>query len=194
MIQGFADYVVRLPDSVPQMTKPGFKDYFSTRSDAYARYRPHYPEALFAWLAEHAPGTGLCWDCATGSGQAALALSHYFDRVIATDASSAQITSAVVAERVDYRVAPAEESGLATASMDLVMVAQALHWFDIPAFFREADRVLKEQGLLAVLSYRLLSVDPAVDEVILALNHDILDGYWPAERRLIEQRLSTFRQ
>ena len=130
-----------------------FKDHFSTRSDAYARYRPSYPDALFDFLAEAAPGRALAWDVATGSGQAALALALRFERVIATEASRAQLESAAPHPRVEYRNEAAERASLEDESADLVNVAQALHWFDRPAFFAEAARVLRPGGLLAAVSY-----------------------------------------
>lgn len=173
--------------STALMTDLVFKDHFSTRSDTYACYRPTYPDALFDWLARHTPTAAGCWDCATGSGQAAVSLSRYFDRVVATDASAEQINNAIHSEAIEYRVASAEHSGLDRASIGLIVVAQALHWFDIGAFFKEVDRVLKPQGVLAILSYNLLNVDAAIDEVILDLYHSILHNYWPPERLLIEQ-------
>src|SRR5690606_3306632 len=108
-----------------------------------AQARPGYPEALFEWLASQCEDRSLAWDCATGSGQAAIALARHFRQVIATDASAEQIANAGTAERVEYRVASAERSGLADESVDLVTVAQALHWFDIAAFHAEVKRVLK---------------------------------------------------
>ena len=169
------------------MIEQTFKDHFSTRSDAYAQYRPVYPDALFKWLAGRAPSANRCWDCATGSGQAASSLTQYFDEVIATDASAEQISNAVNDADIEYRVATAESSGLEDKSVDLITVAQALHWFDMPAFFREADRVLNPQGLLAIISCNLLHVDTAVDAVILKLYDAILEEFWPPERRLIEE-------
>lgn len=164
-----------------------FKDHFSTQSEAYASHRPGYPDALFEWLAARAPATDSCWDCATGSGQAAISLSKYFNRVIATDASAEQIRNAIGADTIDYHVAAAENSGLDPASVELIVVAQALHWLNLPAFFKEVDRVLKPQGLLAILSYNLLGVDTEVNEIIHDFYHYTLDGYWPAERLLVEQ-------
>src|SRR5690606_38991403 len=113
----------------------------------YAAFRPTYPEALFAWLAAESPGHALAWDCATGNGQAALALAEHFDAVLATDVSAAQLTHAPPHPHVRYAVAPAEAAPLADASADLVTVAQAFHWFDRDAFFAEAGRVLRPGGL-----------------------------------------------
>ncbi|MEX2155506.1 MAG: class I SAM-dependent methyltransferase [Gemmatimonadales bacterium] len=83
-----------------------FADHFSGVSAAYAAFRPHYPEALFTFLAQAAPARQAAWDCGTGSGQAALGLARHFARVTATDASDAQIAHATPHARITYRVAP----------------------------------------------------------------------------------------
>src|SRR5437764_2789848 len=120
-----------------------FKDHFSKQAVDYAKFRPRYPKKLFRWLASIAPGTELAWDCATGSGQAAVELAECFDRVIAIDASEKQIANAERHPCVEYRIATAEQSGLEAGSVDVVTVAQALHWFDLQQFYAEARRVLK---------------------------------------------------
>jgi ubiquinone/menaquinone biosynthesis C-methylase UbiE len=112
-----------------------FKDHFSGHADSYEAYRPDYPEALFAYLASLVPARKFAWDCATGNGQAAVALMPWFDRVIATDASRKQLDEARDADRITYLAAPAERTPLPDASVDLVTVAQALHWFNLPAFY-----------------------------------------------------------
>ena len=134
-----------------------------------------------------APGTELAWDCATGNGQAAVALADEFERVIATDASEEQVENAKPRPRVQYRVAPAEESGLESNSVDLVTVAQALHWFDLERFCGEARRVLKPQGIVAAWAYKLATVEPAIDVVVNRYYSDIVGKYWPAERALVEK-------
>ncbi|MEO0997666.1 MAG: class I SAM-dependent methyltransferase [Pseudomonadota bacterium] len=163
-----------------------FKDHFSRHAADYARYRPSYPDTLFQRLAELAPARALAWDCATGNGQAAAGLARHFERVIATDASAEQIASAPALDGVEFRVAPAEASGLATASADLVTVGQSLHWFDVDAFYAEAARVLKPDGVLAVWCYALCRVTSAVDAVVARLYDDIVGPFWPPERRLLE--------
>ncbi|MDJ0940378.1 MAG: class I SAM-dependent methyltransferase [Woeseiaceae bacterium] len=164
-----------------------FKDHFSIRSPDYARYRPTYPAALFECLAGLAKETRRAWDCATGSGQAAIALADYFDEVIATDASAEQVNAAVARDGVRYRVAPAEGSGLDDNAFDLVSVGQALHWFDRPRFFAEAGRVLVEGGVLAAWCYERCEVTPAIDAVVERLYEDIVGPFWPPERVLIER-------
>ena len=168
-----------------------FKDHFSDQAADYAKYRPNYPNELFAYLASLVLARECAWDCGTGSGQAAVALTEFFDRVIATDASEKQILSATKSARVEYRIAPAENSGLSSHSLDLIAVAQALHWFDLDAFYMEAKRVLKPEGALAVWCYGLLEIAPEIDAVINRFYREIVGPYWPPERKIIESRYQT---
>ena len=169
---------------------PNFKDHFSAQSADYARHRPFYPDDLFDYLAD-LTGRRLAWDCATGNGQAALALARRFERVVATDASTEQIRAAIDHPGVSYRVATAEDSGLRDNSVDLVSVGQALHWFDTPRFFAEASRVLVAGGVVAAWCYELCNVSPDCDAVVGRLYTDIVGAFWPPERRLIEERYES---
>ena len=167
--------------------KARFKDHFSGHAPLYSRYRPTYPEALFDFLAQAAPARSLAWDCATGGGQAAAALAGAFERVVATDASPQQLAQANPNPHVEYRVAPAESSGLEGESVDLITVAQALHWFDLNGFYAEARRVLKPHGLLVVWCYNHCTIAPELDARIRHFYAETVGPYWPAERRMIEQ-------
>jgi SAM-dependent methyltransferase len=129
----------------------------------------------------------LAWDCATGNGQAAIALADWFERVIATDASEKQVANAEPHARVEYRVAPAGESGIPSRTVDLITVAQALHWFDLSRFYAEAKRVLKPGGVVAAWAYKLASVTPSIDAVVDHYYFDVVGSYWPAERGLVEK-------
>jgi SAM-dependent methyltransferase len=168
-----------------------FKDHFSQHAGDYARYRPDYPKALFAYVASLAPGLDWAWDCGTGNGQAAVDLAAFFDRVVATDASEEQIRNAKANERVEYRVARAEQSGLRSGSIDLITAAQALHWFDLNGFYLEAKRVLKPQGVVALWSYNLLHIAPEIDGIVNQFYRETVGSYWPPERKLIEDRYQT---
>lgn len=163
-----------------------FKDHFSSASDRYAAYRPDYPAALFAWLAGLCAEHDLAWDCATGSGQAALGLAPHFHRVVATDASAEQIRHAAPHPLIDYRVAPAEASGLADHGVDLVAVAQAAHWFDLPRFYAEAARVLKSGGAIAVWGYGRMLLPGEMDALFQRFYAETVGPYWPPERALID--------
>jgi len=163
-----------------------FKDHFSKQAANYAKFRPQYPPELFEYLGGVAPQQKLAWDCATGNGQAAVALASMFERVIATDASEAQIANAEAHARVEYRVALAENSGIESDTIDLVMVAQALHWFDLDRFYAEARRTLKPNGVFAASAYRFLHITPAVDDLVNRRYYsEIVGPFWPAERALI---------
>lgn len=168
-----------------------FKDYFSTHSANYAKHRPRYPEALFERLASLCCERETAWDCATGNGQAAEGLSLFFDRVIATDASKSQIENAVKRANIIYKVATAEGSGIDSHTIDLVTVAQALHWFDLDVFYGEVKRVLKPSGVLAVWMYNLLEVSPEIDAIVNRYYSDMVGAYWPPERSLIEDHYRT---
>jgi SAM-dependent methyltransferase len=169
-----------------------FKDHFSQLAAAYSAYRPEYPPELFEFVAGVASWHRLAWDCGTGNGQAARALADYFTHVVATDASAEQIAHAQPHENVDYRVSPAEASGLPDRSVDLVTVAQALHWFDHDAFYAEVRRVLRPGGAIVAWGYQDCYVDdPAIDAVIQQLNRDVVGSYWPPERRLIDDGYRT---
>jgi SAM-dependent methyltransferase len=161
-------------------------DPFSALAAGYARYRPGYPPELFAYLASLPAGRRLAWDVATGNGQAALGLAGHFERVEATDRSAAQIERAAPHPRVAYRVAPAEASGLADRAVDLVTVAQALHWLDFDRFYREVERVLAPGGAVAAWCYNLLDVGPRVNAVVGRLYGQVVGPFWPPERRLLE--------
>jgi SAM-dependent methyltransferase len=164
-----------------------FADHFSGVAGAYAENRPRYPDRLFAWLASLLARRELAWDCATGNGQAAVGLAPFFARVVATDASAAQIAAANPDARIEYRVAPAETSGLPGESVDLVTVGQALHWFDRPAFFAEARRVLRSDGVIAAWTYGASEFDdPRLDAAHRIFYSDVVGPYWPAERSLVE--------
>lgn len=163
-----------------------FKDHFSSASDRYAAYRPDYPAALFAWLAGLCAEHDLAWDCATGSGQAALGLAPHFRRVVATDASAEQVRHAAPHPAIDYRVAPAEASGLGDRGVDLVTVAQAAHWFDLPRFYAEVSRVLKPAGVIALWGYGRMVLPGQMDAPFRRFYAETVGPYWPPERALID--------
>lgn len=164
-----------------------FIDRFGAVAGDYARFRPHYPPALFEHLAARCRRRELAWDCACGTGQATVGLAAAFARVVATDASAGQLAQAPALDNVEWRVAPAEQSGLAKASVDLVTVAQALHWLPLAPFHAEVDRVLRPGGTYAVICYGRMQVDaPAVEALIAHYYDEVVGPYWPPERATLE--------
>lgn len=169
-----------------------FKDHFSTKSGDYAAYRPTYPIALVDYLADLCQQTGTALDVGCGTGQLSALLAQRFERVIATDASAQQIENAERHERVEYRVAPAEASGLPDGSVDLITAAQAAHWFDLGAFYREVRRVGKQRAVVALITYGVIEADPEIDGVIRHFYKDVVGSYWPPERRHVEEGYRSF--
>jgi SAM-dependent methyltransferase len=171
---------------------PPFADHFTPVADRYAACRPAQPPEVIAYAASLAPRRGVAWDCGTGSGQAALGLAASFERVVATDASAAQIARAAPHPRVEYRVAPAEACGLPDASVDLVAVAQALHWFDLEPFYREVRRVAAPGAAVVVWSYLWASLeDAAPDALLQELARETLAPDWPREIRIVAEGYRT---
>ena len=168
-----------------------FKDHFSGHAADYARFRPNYPPKLFNYLASISPERELAWDCATGNGQAAVGLAEHFAKVIATDASAQQIESAHPHPSISYRVAAAEASGIDSNSVDLILVAQALHWFDMGLFFTEAKRVSKKSGILTLATYTHGRINPEIDAILWKFYHETTGPYWPPERELVEANFES---
>ena len=169
---------------------PSFRDHFSGHASDYAAARSTYPESLFVWLASLADCHELAWDVATGNGQAALSLARHFEKVHATDASAEQIANAPESSNIDFLVEPAEEPSLPENSVDLITVAQAVHWFDLERFFDCAKRVLRENGVIAIWCYELCRINSEVDAVVSTF-YESLDEFWPPERALVESGYRT---
>ena len=168
-----------------------FKDHFSGAADTYAAHRPSYPAALAEFLARQAPRPGLAWDAGCGSGQLSVLLGDRFEHVIATDGSAEQLAHAMPHRRVEYRRATAEASGLADASVDLAVSAQAAHWFDLPAYYAEVRRVARKGAVVAQSVYNLVEVDSRIDLAVRRFYADKLGKFWPPERRHVEAEYAT---
>ncbi len=164
------------------MHNESYPDHFSGFAKAYSAYRPGYPDALYTALSKYVQRRERCWDCGTGSGQAAVALAAHFERVVATDASAEQLEHALPHPDVDYRCARAEASGLEDSSIDLTTVAAALHWFELETFYAEVRRVSRPGAVLAAWSYgEKLVVNDAVTECVERLADDIVGSHWPPQ-------------
>lgn len=168
-----------------------FLDLFSRQASTYAAARPSYPEALYRYIVSLVPRRFLAWDCATGNGQAARDLARHFQRVIATDASAEQIAHAVPVSNVEYRVAPAEASGLESHSVDLVTVAQALHWLDHQRFYVEVRRVTAPGAVIAAWCYGSAHAGPDVEALLREFEEGTVGPYWNPERKWVDEGYRT---
>ena len=162
------------------------QDHFSTQAATYAKFRPHYPKALYEFVLQHVPHRHCAWDCATGNGQVARVLAEHFQRVEATDISKKQLEFAIKAPNINYQIAFAEQTNFPNHCFDLITVAQALHWFSFDSFYKEVKRILMPNGRFVVWHYQLLQIHPEIDKVIRAFYEDVIGPYWPAERKHID--------
>jgi SAM-dependent methyltransferase len=157
------------------------RESFGAVAGSYAAFRPRYPTPVFHYLSAIAPANRLALDVASGSGQATAGLCERFERVVAIDLSAPQLAamSARPAARV---VAHAEQLPIASQTVDLVLAAQALHWFDKVRFFDECCRVLRPGGVVAALIYTHAEIHPSIDRIVRRLHDDALRDDWAIDR------------
>jgi ubiquinone/menaquinone biosynthesis C-methylase UbiE len=167
------------------------KDNFSTQSEQYVKFRPTYPNELYQFLLSLVKTKDKAWDCGTGNGQVAQELSKHFKEVYATDISEKQIKNAIQRANIFYKVESAERTSFLDKSFDLITVAQAIHWFDFDAFYKEVTRVIKPNGILAVIGYGLLSINKDTDAIINRFYREVTGPYWDNERKYIDEHYKT---
>lgn len=167
------------------------RNWFDQGGQAYARFRPEYPAGLATFLASLTADRRLAVDVGCGNGQLTRLLAAHFSAVIGLDPSADQIANAMATERVIYQCAPAEQLPLADASVSLITAAQAAHWFDLPAFYREVRRVGRPGSILALISYGVLNLEPALDERFQQFYWQEIGPYWPPERKLVDTGYAT---
>ncbi len=167
------------------------KDNFSAESDKYAKYRPRYPEDLFGYLKSIVPARQNAWDCGTGNGQVAYELARIFDNVFATDVSHAQIENARQAMNIAYSVQPAEKTNFGNRQFDLIVVAQAIHWFDFERFYAEVRRTAKENAFICVVGYGRIEITEQINNLITLFYNNVIGAYWDKERKYIDEGYKT---
>ncbi|MBD0276442.1 MAG: class I SAM-dependent methyltransferase [Bacteroidota bacterium] len=167
------------------------KDNFSIQSDKYVRYRPTYPAPLYDFILSIVNGKHYVWDCGTGNGQVAYQLANYFEKVFATDISQSQLDNALQNEKIEYSAQPAEKTNFPDDFFDLIVVAQAIHWFDFNRFYSEVKRTLKDNGILVVIGYARLQISAELDTIIAHLYYNVVGPFWDKERRYIDENYRT---
>ncbi|KAL6850366.1 hypothetical protein ACP4OV_020993 [Aristida adscensionis] len=170
---------------------------FLKQAKQYAATRPAYPPELFDFIASKTPRRDLAWDVGTGSGQAAASLAKLYKQVVGTDTSAQQLSYAPRLPNVRYVHTPPDLPLAALhatvappASADLVAVAQAFHWLDLPAFYAQARAVLRPRhGVLAAWCYTEPQVQgaagAAVDAAFWRL-YRASQPHWAPNRRMVD--------
>ncbi len=162
-------------------------DNFSSGSDNYSLFRPSSPDEIFDFLYSNIVNFEHAWDCGTGNGQVARVLAKRFHNVTATDISEEQICEAHSLPNINYLIERAEYTSLPTSSVDLVTVAQAIHWFDFEPFYAEVRRVCRAGAIVAAWTYASIHVTERVDKVIDKLYRELTGPYWDKERRYVDE-------
>ncbi|KAL3534551.1 hypothetical protein ACH5RR_003012 [Cinchona calisaya] len=174
-------------------------DLFLKQAEQYSSSRPTYPDQLFQFIASKTPCHDLVWDVGTGSGQAAVPLASIYKNVVATDTSPKQLEFATKLPNIRYQCTPPklsmaelEHNIAAESSVDLVTIAQSLHWFDFATFYQQVKRILKKpNGVIAAWCYTIPEINPVVDAVFRKFYTVDSDPYWEPERKLVDNKYET---
>ncbi|KAI5681201.1 hypothetical protein M9H77_02428 [Catharanthus roseus] len=172
---------------------------FINQAKQYHLSRPNYPEQLFRFIASKTPCHDLVWDVGTGTGQAAIPLAKIFKKVVATDTSPNQLEFAAKIPNVRYECTPSkismtelEQKIAAKSSIDLVTIAQALHWFDFESFYQQVKYVLKKpNGVVAAWCYAVPHVNNSVDSVFQKFYTVDSKPFWESQRRFVDEEFRT---
>ncbi|NUP75069.1 MAG: class I SAM-dependent methyltransferase [Sinomonas sp.] len=123
---------------------------FMAGGEHYERVRPGYPEAAVDWMIP--PGAATAVDLGAGTGKLSAVLAARGLAVTAVDPSPAMLGQLRrLHPGIAAVVAHAESTGLPDSSADLVVAAQAWHWFNPAAATREAARILAPGGRVALV-------------------------------------------
>ncbi len=163
------------------------KDNFSEKSAQYARYRPSYPKRFFEYLDSLVSTKQLAWDCGTGNGQVAIELAKSYDMVYATDISKSQIKNVFTSSNIEYSIQAVEQTNFKDSIFDIIVVSQAIHWFNFTKFYNKVNRTAKYKALLCVVGYGNISVSKKIDSIIEYIYKEKLESYWDPERRYVDE-------
>lgn len=158
-------------------------DRFTGRAADYRQGRPPYPDPVVDTLERHGlvPGS-LVADIGAGTGAASLLFLRRGYRVIAVEPNE-DMRRAALASSIDARPGTGEDTGLPSASVDLVLCAQAFHWMDQPRAWAEFLRIARPGGFIALLwNNRVRSGTPFLDELEQLLKRFSLEDIEWAER------------
>ncbi|RUL78207.1 class I SAM-dependent methyltransferase [Dyella choica] len=172
---------------------------FSDRVADYVRYRPTYPQALIDWLRK-AHGVTADWrvaDIGAGTGISSKLFLDAGHTVIAVEPNAAMRNAATqwLGSHANFLAVDgrADATSLDDASVDLVSVAQAFHWFDPERSRHEFHRIVRPGGLVAIYwNSRRLTGTPFLEGYESLLQTYGTDYTSVAERYADEQRMHAW--
>lgn len=165
--------------STPFQKEKTFSSYNKEQGKAYAQIRRDYDPKVYQTIIDHHKSTGgqleTLLDVGCGPGIAVRRLAPYFTHAIGLDPSDGMLSTArslggvtSTSEPIRYEISTAEELGknisppIQDSSVDLIIAANAAHWFDMSGFWPSAARVLKPGGSVALWTTGSVSVHPSV--------------------------------
>ncbi len=167
--------------------------HFQNAGENYARYRPTYPAELVEFLASQCQQHNLALDVGCGNGQFSGMVARHFRQVLATDVSASQIENAAPVPNIRFAVEPAEHCSAEDTAFNLIVAAQAAHWFDLASFYGEVRRVAVPACVLALVSYGVLSLNRAeCNARFHQFYYDEIGPYWPPERQHVVNGYASF--
>ncbi|MEP3524253.1 MAG: class I SAM-dependent methyltransferase [Hyphomicrobiales bacterium] len=158
----------------------------------YALYRPTYPSSLAESLAEISPNRSLTLDVGCGTGQLTALLADHFEVIVGCDVSSDQLKNAVKRPNITYKIGSAEKIDVQDNCADLIVAAQAAHWFDLPAFYNEARRIGREGAAIALVTYGVFEVEGPASARVNRLYWEDIHSFWPKGRENVENGYRDF--
>lgn len=167
------------------------KDNFSIQADKYAKFRPVYPSVLFDHLIKVVQRKGNAWDSGAGNGQIASGLARSFDAVFATDISKNQIARGHRAENIFYSVQAAEQTDFEDNFFDLIVVGQAIHWFNFEKFYAEVRRTARHGAIFCAVGYSRFQIAEPIDALVADFYNLVLGDYWDEERKYLKEEYNS---
>lgn len=157
---------------------------------AYAAHRPSYPSELPELLSKLPARTGTALDVGCGTGQLTAMLAPLFTGVVGIDPSQSQIAHATGPANATFLVGSSGRLPADDGCVDLITVAQAVHWFrDLTSFYEEVRRVGAPGSALALISYGMCHLE-GLDEMYQEFYWGDFHRHWEPARRHVENQLS----
>eukprot|EP01024_Parvocaulis_polyphysoides_P020707 TRINITY_DN19746_c0_g3_i1.p3 TRINITY_DN19746_c0_g3~~TRINITY_DN19746_c0_g3_i1.p3 ORF type:complete len:225 (+),score=34.26 TRINITY_DN19746_c0_g3_i1:156-830(+) len=170
-----------------------FSHLFEQQASNYVKFRPTYPQQLYDIIFHYSKITQgqLAVDVATGNGQAANQLAPHFHEVVGIDSSQSQIQHASSPHKnVQFKYGDCHILPFENDSVDMITVAQGLHWFELDTFYKEAARVLKPNCALAAWCYSLVNFRdyPEGSQLLSQFANKSLKDFWDDRAMLVTKK------
>ncbi len=167
-------------------------EHFTAKSKAYQSIRPDYPEEIYKWLSGQT-NNNIALDICTGNGQVCKGISKYFNKVYGIDINSEQIKNAYQNNNIEYHIGTLEsfikDKHIEENSIDVITIAQALHFLDIDNFFYKSKSILKSNGIIACWVYVYPTCENnEITNLLDFCYNNILNEYWEDFRKIANNK------